>query len=142
MTQYWIAVACREHVKKGIAGGFCQVCHGKSEPLRCMQADDWIIYYSPKECFEGAAPCQKFTAIGQVGAGEPYAFHMSEGFIPWRRQVCFYPSQEIAIAPLIDKLSFIQDKRRWGYPFRRGCFAISFSDFSLIAANMGIHGLF
>ena len=26
---YWIAVASREHVRRGVAGGFAQVCHGK-----------------------------------------------------------------------------------------------------------------
>ena len=27
MTRYWIAVESREHVLKGVAGGFCQACH-------------------------------------------------------------------------------------------------------------------
>jgi len=138
MSKYWIAVASREHVMNGVMQGICQVCHGKSGPLKQMKVDDWIAYYSPTEVFGQTTPCRKFTAIGQVCEGEPYPFRMSEDFVPWRRNVTFYASDETAIEPLIDKLSFIQDKRRWGFPFRRGCFPITYADFALIAAKMGI----
>lgn len=138
MTKHWIAVASREHVMRGVSGGFCQVCHGKSGPLKQMSAKDWIIYYSPTERFGESVPCRKFTAIGQIDDLQPYPFRMSEDFIPWRRNVKFYEAKEIDIAPLIDKLSFIQNKSRWGFPFRRGCFSIGQNDFSLISTNMGI----
>lgn len=136
MAKHWIAVASKEHVMRGVADGICQVCHGKPGPLKLMQEGDWIIYYSPTERFGESIPCRKFTAIGQICPGEPYPFQMSENFIPWRRQVMFYPAAEILIEPLIDKLSFIQDKRRWGFPFRRGCFPIPINDFYLIASQM------
>ena len=138
MTKYWIAVASREHVMRGAIGGFCQVCHGKAGPLHLMKNEDWIVYYSPVEQFGGKEPCRRFTAIGQIAEKAPYQFQMNEEFIPWRRDVHFYQSQEIPIEPLIDKLSFIQDKRRWGFPFRRGCFSVPTDDFSLIASLMGI----
>ncbi|CUI16129.1 conserved hypothetical protein [Candidatus Protochlamydia naegleriophila] len=138
MTNYWMAVASSEHVKRGIEGGFCQVCHGKSAPLKLMRPDDWIAYYSPTEEFGGSKPCRKITAIGRINANEPYSFQMSETFIPWRRDVTFYAANEVAFEPLIEELSFIQDKRRWGFPFRRGCFKIPASDFKFIAAQMGI----
>ena len=48
------------------------------------------------------------------------------------------PCKEISILPLIEKLDFIQDKRRWGVPFRRGCFSISEADFKRIAFLMGL----
>src|SRR5690349_21458512 len=110
MTQYWMAVASREHVLRGVAGGFAQVCHGKQYPLNKMAADDWSIYYSPKERFQENEPCRRFTAIGRVAAGEPYLFHMAEGFTPWRRDIAFFPSKEINIEPLIETLTFIRDK--------------------------------
>lgn len=144
MPKYWIGVASREHVMCGVSGGFCQVCHGKPGPLRQMAAGDGIIYYSPTERFGEAQACRKFTAIGQVLKKDPYLFRMSADFAAWRRDVTFYAAKEISIESLIDKLSFIQDKKRWGFPFRRGCFAISFEDFSFIAFRMGIeiHGRF
>lgn len=138
MRRYWIAVASREHVLIGVQGGFCQVCHGKEAPLKQMKEGDWIVYYSPNEKFEEKSPCQRFTAIGQLKAKGPYSFQISEDFIPWRRDVSFLSSKEAFIKPLLDELSFIKDKKKWGFPFRRGVFSVSFNDFSLIASAMGI----
>jgi len=89
MNRFWIAVASREHVLRGIAGGFAQVCHGKSSPLKRMTKGDWIIYYSPTEIFGEKNPCRRFTALGQINDTEPYMFAMSNDFVPWRRNVSF-----------------------------------------------------
>ena len=142
MTQYWMAVASREHVQRGKSGGFAQVCHGKCGPLARMAAGDWIVYYSPTEQFGKALPCRKFTAIGKIVNGTPYQFQMSADFIPWRIDVAFIEAKEAAIVPLINSLSFIHDKQRWGFPFRRGCFAIQVGDFRLIASCMEFHDRF
>jgi hypothetical protein len=139
MERYWIGVASREHILRGAAGGFCQVCHGKKGPLNQMTEGDWIVYYSPKEQFGGKEPCRRFTVIGRIAKGESYLFQMSEDFTPWRRDATFLASKEAPIEPLIDHLSFIKDKQRWGFPFRRGCFSISQEDFRLIASSMGIN---
>jgi hypothetical protein len=136
--QYWIAVACKEHVMRAVQGGFAQVCHGKAGPLKQMNANDWIIYYSPTLRFEEKQPCRAFTAIGRVKERDPYPYRMSDDFIPYRRDVDFLKEVEAPIAPMIEKLSFIKDKSKWGFPFRRGCFSISQSDFQLIAAQMNV----
>ncbi len=138
MARYWIATASREHVMKGVAGGFAQVCHGKGGPLNRMAEGDWIIYYSPTETFGGKDVCRRFTAVGKIKANKPYTFEMSKDFIPWRRDVTFFPAHEVAIEPLLDKLSFIPDKRHWGFPFRRGCFEIPEQDFRLIYKSMEV----
>lgn len=138
MTRYWIAVACSDHVQRAVNGGFAQVCHGKPEPLKKMSDGDWIIYYSPTVHFGVKDPCQSFTAIGKVNSDDPYPFAMSEDFIPWRRNVNFFPSQETPIQTLLEDLIFIKDKKKWGFPFRRGLFEISQNDFTTIANAMGI----
>lgn len=63
---------------------------------------------------------------------------MSDDFVPYRRNVKFLPAKELPILPLIDSLTFIQDKKKWGFPFRRGCFSIPEADFKMIAEGMGI----
>lgn len=136
--KYWIAVASREHVLRGVAGGFCQVCHGKGGPLKTMSANDWIVYYSPVERFGGKEPCRRFTALGRILERAPYIFRMSDDFIPWRRDVAFMKIEEAPIEPLIGDLSFIYDKKRWGFPFRRGCFHVPEEDFRQIAHSMGV----
>ena len=136
MQNHWLCVASRNHVMRGVAGGFIQVCHGKAGPLRLMKEGDGIVYYSPTEYFGEKTPCRKFTAIGIVKKEQPYLFQMSEDFCPWRRDVSFLPCKENPIEPFIPHLSFIHNKQRWGFPFRRGCFSIPVDDFRLIASAM------
>jgi hypothetical protein len=138
MIRYWIGVASLEHVLRGVAGGFAQVCHEKPGPLKSMKGDDWIIYYSPTVQFGGKKPCQSFTAVGKISPEDPYTFAMSNDFIPWRRNVSFLPSKQTPIQPLLEGLTFIKDKKKWGFPFRRGCFEILEEDFLLIARHMGV----
>ncbi len=138
MTRYWIGVASKEHVQRGVLGGFAQVCHGKVGPLNQMKEGDWIVYYSPTIKFGQKEPCQSFTATGKIKGSNPYPFAMSENFVPWRRDVSFIQSNDVPIQQLLEELSFIKDKKKWGFPFRRGCFEISQKDFQIIAKAMEI----
>jgi predicted RNA-binding protein len=134
--RYWIGVASKDHVARGVTGGFCQLCHGKAQPLKRMERGDWIIYYSPKEAFGGDDTCQQFTAIGRVVGDDVYQFEMTPGFMPFRRAIKFLPAQATDIRPLIPQLNFIQNKSRWGYVFRFGHIEIPQEDFELIASKM------
>ena len=87
MTKYWIGTVSQEHVLRGVAGGFCQVCHGKAAPLNRMKRGDWLLYYSPKIRMDGTEKLQAFTAFGQITDNTAYPFQMSETFIPFRRNV-------------------------------------------------------
>ncbi len=136
MPNYWLGVACKEHVATGKKLGIAQVCHGKPGPLRRMAPGDWIIYYSPVERFGEKVRYRKFTALGQIKDTEPYQVCITEDFCPWRRNVEFENTKEVAIEPLIDTLSFIKNKTRWGFPFRRGCFELPEKDFITIATAM------
>ena len=134
--RYWVGVASKDHVRRGVAGGFCQLCHGKAQPLKRMAVGDWIVYYSPKEAFEGTAPCQKFTAIGEVIGPDVYPFEMFPGFIPHRRDIRFLEANDTPIRPILENLSFIKNQSKWGYAFRFGHLEMSKADFELIATHM------
>jgi hypothetical protein len=136
--KYWIAVASRDHVLCGVSGGFAQVCHGKGLPLKRMKPGDWIVYYSPVVTFGEKKACQAFTAVGKVTEREPYQFQMSPDFVPFRRDIEFVSCKETPIHPMIEHISFIKDKSKWGFPFRRGCFAVSEGDFNLISSKMNV----
>lgn len=136
--RYWIGVACAEHVGRGLAGGFAQLCHGKQAPLARMRPGDGVVYYSPVVTLDSREPCQQFTALGIVADGAPYRVEMGGGFQPWRRDIDWLPAQPAAIRPLLPRLAFIPDPARWGYPFRFGHLAIDACDFALIAAAMGV----
>lgn len=134
--RYWIGVASRDHVLKGVSGGFAQLCHGKEAPLKRMNPDDWIIYYSPKQNLKDDAPYQKFTAVGEVSDNRVYKVHAGEGFSPYRRKINFLKCRETPIHPFIPNLSFIKNKRHWGYSFRFGHIEISEHDFKLIVKQI------
>lgn len=134
--KYWIAVVSKEHTLRGVSGGFMQVCHGKEAPLKRIKPNDWLIVYSPKLSMEGETKCQSFTAIGQAKDEEVYQYQMTESFHPFRKNIKFYNCQETSILPLINDLEFIQDKQKWGFPFRFGLLEIKEKDFNLIISRM------
>ena len=135
-VRYWIGVASREHVHLGVKGGFGQFDHGKLAPARRPSQGDWVVYYSPKLKFGEAEPCQKFVAIGQVIDGEPFQVEQFPGFKPWRRQIRYERVVEANIHALIERLSFIKNKTKWGAAFRFGFLQITKSDFTAIAKRM------
>jgi len=137
--RYWIGVASREHVRLGVKGGFAQFSHGKLAPAKRPSQGDWVIYYSPKLKFGEAEPCQKFVAIGRVIDGEPFQVEQFPGFKPWRRKIRYERAAEADIYAIIERLSFIKSKTKWGAAFRFGFFEINKSDFTTIVKRMMPH---
>jgi hypothetical protein len=133
----WIAVASENHVARGRAGGFMQVCHGKNGPLSRIKPGDDVIYYSPSSEMGGGVPLKSFTAAGKVKDGAPYQYDMGGGFIPFRRDVEWYDGKATGIAHLLDALELTRGKRNWGYVFRFGVVKISDDDRNVILAAMG-----
>jgi len=134
----WIAVASSEHVARGRAGGFMQVCHGKAGPLRRIRPGDAVAYYSPTVTFGGADRLQAFTAFGTVLPGDVYQADMGGGFHPFRRDVAWTAAASTApIRPLLDQLHLTAGRASWGAAFRFGIVEVEAADMALIAAAMG-----
>ena len=133
---YWINTISREHVQRGVAGGFTQANHGKATNLRQLAQGDYIVFYSPRTSYPDGEPLQYFTALGRVLDAQPYQAEMTPDFHPWRRRVEFLPCTAAPIQPLIASLAFMPDKRKWGFPFRRGLFQIEEADFMQIVEAM------
>lgn len=139
-THYWVVVAARDHASSGIAQGIVQANHGKEAPLRRMHPGDSLLIYAPKQTFGENAPLQQFIAIGTVADEPVYQVAVSDDFQPFRRRVTYEKNAVgTPVQPLIEQLSFIQNKTSWGYAFRSGCFAISKADFDLIRSLMTSH---
>ncbi len=137
--KYWIGVVSESHVKRGLKGGFAQLCHGKKNPLAKMNVGDWLVYYSPKTDMDIGEPLKKFTAIGRVVGEAAYQFQMTQDFVPFRRDIEYVKSaSSLSIQPFLEKLSFIKNPKSWGFIFRRGHFEIPESDFIQIAKGMGV----
>ena len=95
-----------------------------------------MAYYAPALTLGGKDRLQSFVTLGVVKPGEPYAFDMGGGFVPWRRDVAYVPAQEAPIAPLLDQLAFVEDRQHWGASSASGCSDVSDADLRLIAGAM------
>jgi len=137
-TQYWLVVVSRDHVEKGKNLGIVQANHGKAAPMKRMRPGDLIVFYSPKKEFHGSEPLKKFTAIARVREGDVYQGDMGDGFTPDRRDVEYLPCEEAEIQALIPDLTFIKNKKSWGFVFRFGFFEIPEKDFQTIASSMRV----
>ena len=78
-TRYWIGVAAKAHVERGVAGAFCMFSHGRHDAVKRVRPGDWIAYYAPRTELEGGDAVRAFTAIGCVAEGEPYEAEMGAG---------------------------------------------------------------
>jgi EVE domain len=136
----WVGVVSRSHVRRGVAGGYAQLNHGKRAPLERMNAGDWLVYYSPRTDFPDGEPLRAFTAIGRIVGERVYTFDMGGGFVPYRRDVAYVKgAREAPVADLA--LRFITGNPNWGMFARRGHFEIEMADLEQIAAAMGARGV-
>jgi hypothetical protein len=133
--RHWLGVVSREHVLRGVAGGFAQLCHGKERPLQRMQPGDWLIYYSPRERMRDGAPVRAFTALGRVADARVYTFAMPGGRMPHRRDVSYERVRAVPLAELSTRLHLTAGPG-WAMRLRRGHLALDGHDFGLIAAAM------
>ncbi len=132
MSRCWINTVSREHVLWGVEGGYTQADHGKNTRLRRLAPGDTLAFYSPRTQMRGGEPLQEFTALATVTGEEVFQVEMTPDFHPWRLAVTFHAVTPAPIKPLLPRLSFITDKQRWGYPFRRGLFEVDADDMAVI----------
>ncbi|TWT15536.1 EVE domain-containing protein [Reyranella sp. CPCC 100927] len=138
MIRSWIAVACAEHVRRGVAGGFMQVSHGKAAPLRRLTPGDRIAYYSSSETMDSRDRLQSFTAIGVIQAGDIEQADMGGGFQPFRRRVRYLRAQPAPIRPLLDRPGFALAGPGWGGRLRFGLVPIDEASMDAIGQAMGV----
>ncbi len=127
MTKFWIGVVSKEHVLRGVEGGFCQVCHGKKAPLNRMKKGDYLLYYSPKYQMNDQEKLQAFTAVGKILDDTAYQVEMFEDFFPFRRDVSYY--QPVKDCP-IEQVRHHPQWRQYASQLRYGHFEVS-KDFFL-----------
>ena len=131
----WVGVVSRSHVRRGVAGGYAQLNHGKRAPLERMNVGDWLVYYSPRTDFPDGEPLRAFTAIGRIMGKPVYTFDMGGGFVPYRRDVQY--AKGVREVPIADVALSFTSNPNWGMLARRGHFEIEWADLEQIAAAMG-----
>lgn len=138
---FWIGIACSDHVKVGVAGGFAQLGHGKHVAVKTLKPGDWIAYYSPTTRLGGGETVQAFTAIGRIVSGEPYQVAQGPDFQPWRVDVDYATGANPApIRPLLEQLDLTRGRgNRWGMAVRTSKVRSTGADLVAIATAMGVN---
>jgi hypothetical protein len=78
----------------------------------------------------------RFLLYTEIVDEDIYQVEVSDTFKPYRRHATFEDCKEVPIRPLIEQLTFIRNKKSWGYMFRFGLFEINEDDFRLIYSRM------
>lgn len=131
MAGPWIAVAAAEHVATGVREGFFACSHGDGHAAARPAIGDRFAYYAPRERLDDGAPVQAFVALGRIlDAGpSPHAVH---GVTLAVRRADHELVAVAPVRPLLPRLGFVRDPAHWGIAFRRGLFAVSLEDFTVI----------
>jgi hypothetical protein len=139
----WLAVAHRDHVRRGVDQGIAQVNHGSKAGVAKLRPGDGLVYYSPKSTYPDGPALRTFTAIGRIADGDPWqAAPVSMGsrgeVSPWRRRVEYLDGAiEAKIEPLLAVLELTRSTPNWGWLMRRGLLELTDGDFAVIAREMG-----
>ncbi|MFN7161299.1 MAG: EVE domain-containing protein [Candidatus Gracilibacteria bacterium] len=132
---YWIGVATLDHLERGFEKGMFGIGHGKKAPLEMMKGGDRIVFYLPKKDYGVSSTenkYQRFRGFAVIDDGEVFSETVGDG-CKFRKKLTFLDMEkEVAIAPLIGKLSFIKDTKRWGFPFMKGYIKITKEDWNVI----------
>ncbi|MBI1774282.1 MAG: EVE domain-containing protein [Proteobacteria bacterium] len=138
MNGNWIAVASADHVRRGVALGIMQVCHGKAAPLKRLMPGDRVAYYSPRTEMRKGEALRCFTALGVVADGEVHQADMGGGFRPFRRRVRYLEARPAPVETLLALPGFALSGAAWGARLRFGLVGIDEASMDRIAEAMGI----
>ncbi|USH00038.1 EVE domain-containing protein [Thermococcus argininiproducens] len=139
---YWLCITNRENwkiIKNNNIWGVPEKRH-KNTLLKVKPKDKVIIYIKQEKDQEGNTLEPKIVAIYEV-VSEPFkdskkvfkAPKNSNETYPWRIKLKLIKSGEIEFKPLIPKLSFIKNKKKWStHLFGKAMREIPEEDYKLI----------
>ena len=159
-ARYYLLTASLDHLETALAGSFVrQRKPGRVEGLR--PGDRLVLFASRLTYGGGAGDCQRVVAHGTVTAGAVDAFSeggpcaaaaasapaagrgakrlrpaAAEPYTVWRRPVEWTRlTPQLEIRPLLPRLSFVRDPRKWGFSFMSGWREISAADFAVLSGG-------
>lgn len=130
----WLGVVSAEHVRRAVALGIAQICHGKRGSLSRMQAGDTLIFYSPVQRLGDKMPLRQFTALGEIADDE--IWQADEGdFRPFRRRVHYADAGPVDLRSVHGQLHLTAEAN-WGYQLRRGLVLLDPHDVNVLRSAM------
>jgi hypothetical protein len=135
--KFWLIVASKDHIEKGVSGGFAQACHGKMKPISKPQKGDGVLFYATREKYnENTNRIKRITAVGFF-EDEKVDVHEIEDKLFYKRKVNFeIPIREINLKDYLKDIGFIENKEKWGMYLRSSMREIPKKDFDFLHSKM------
>ena len=138
-VRFWVGVVAADHVGHAVETGICAFSKGTKSALVKLGEGDRFAYYSPKTGFMTGDAVHCFTALGTVIDPTPFQT-IWDGHEIWAARAAYAAITPAPVRPLLDHLSFVTNKEKWGMAFRRGQFEINAADFARIETAMKAGG--
>jgi predicted RNA-binding protein len=115
--------------------GFTEAKKGR---LKSFQVGDLITFYVPRDSLASSRKIRKFIGVAEVkGVGyESDTPIWKNGLFPQRIQMEPLSEGSCDIGPLIERLTFIKNKKSWGGTFLSGILRVPLQDFKIIQESM------
>jgi predicted RNA-binding protein len=142
----WIVTTSEDNLAKILEHQIIGVPLKSGSALSKIKKGDRIVIYIGKRRhgYGGlGASVSEFVATGEVMDDEPFfseelIWHSRSGErFPWRRKVRIVPNKRVKAKGLIDLLSFIHKKDKWGAYFLTTLREITDADYAFISKAIG-----
>jgi len=136
---YWICVTNEENWRVIKARGIWGVSERRKRELMSVKPGDLLVFYVIPKRIGGV-----FRAVLEPYVDrEPIFFPVKsrDEVFEYRVRIepALLPKEPIDFTPLVEKLSFIKNKKRWSAPLRRAMFKISRKDYEIIEEEIRRH---
>lgn len=133
---YWMCVVSRADAHLAQREGRLRLSAASERRVRRLSEGDGVLLYSPREGNRRGAVVRRFTAVGTVVTGTAYQLG-DDPHGSWCRDVRFDEVRdEVEVAPLLERLSFVRPGAGWGVAFRPGFVRVAEADHRLVRAAL------
>ena len=137
-VNHWIVSVTLDNLRIALRERVIGFVESKRSRVKAFQLGDLIIFYVPRESLAYYKRIGKFIGLAEI-KGESYESHTpiwKNGLFPQRIAIEPLSERSCEIAPLIERLGFIKNKRSWGITFLGGILRIPQTDFETIRESM------
>ena len=135
---YWVICITEDNLQIALQEQILGFKQSKCTRVRSFSPGDAVTFYVSRVALTSYRPVQKFVGQAEV-KNKPYKsteIIWKGDLFPIRIELKSISNASCEIKPLIDKLSFIKNKKHWGGVFMGGILRIPASDFDLIQETM------
>lgn len=142
---YWIVTVSQDNLAKILEHQIIGVPISSASTLsKIKKGDRIVIYISKKRQGYGGpkANVSEFGAICEVVDDKPFFseeaiwYSRGEEKFPWRRKIKVISTKKVKVTSLLERLSFITKKQKWGAFFFKTIRPISDTDYETILKAM------